>query len=128
MANPVRVIVVDDYAPMLEMMCTVLKTIGCEVVGTAENGELGVAVYKKTRPDIAFLDIEMPVMNGLDALRGIMKTDPEANVVMLTNVDDTAIAENCMTVGARDYVQKQSDPTDLVKKLMSLIKKLVATA
>jgi len=126
MADPVRVIVVDDYPPILEMMCTVLKTIGCDIVGTAENGELGVALYKDTHPDIVFLDIEMPAMNGLDALRGIMKTDPEANVVMLTNVDDTTVAENCITVGARDYVQKQSDPTDLVKKLMDLTKKLRA--
>ena len=124
MTDSVRVIVVDDYQPIRDMVCAILSSIGCEVIGTAENGKKGLALFHEVRPDLTFMDIEMPVMNGLDALKGILKTDSDAIVVMLTSVDDTGVAETCLLNGARDYVQKHIDPADLMDKLRGLINQI----
>ena len=127
MTIAIRVIVVDDYQPIRDVMRALLSSIGCEVIGTADNGKKGLVLFQETRPDLTFMDIEMPVMNGLDALKGIMKADPDANVVMLTSVDDTVVAETCLMNGARDYVQKHIDPSDLMSKLQDLINRFQET-
>ena len=102
MVNSVRVIVIDDFLPIRDVMCPVLSSVGCEIIGTADNGKKGLALFHEVRPDITFMDIEMPVMNGLDALKGILKADSEAKVVMLTSVDDTAVAEKRHVTHGRD--------------------------
>jgi two-component system chemotaxis response regulator CheY len=101
-----RVLVVDDDDDVRELFGAILESLDFEVVGTANSGESGVALFKETRPDLVLLDIRMPVMNGVTALREILKIDADAAVVMLTNVDGPSVADDCILAGAKDYIRK----------------------
>ena len=122
----VRVLVIDDTKLINQLLALILTSLDCEMAGVAESGEEGVKLFKQQRPDLTLLDITMPGMNGVDALRKIMKTDPYANVVMLTGVDNTVVAENCIALGAKDFIRKDIDPEELQQRLASAVQALRA--
>ena len=84
-----RVLVIDDEESIRTWLRGLLVSLGCEVVGTAENGLEGVELFKKERPDLVLLDMKMPVMMGDKALDWIMHEDPDAYVVLLTSVNES---------------------------------------
>ena len=102
---------------MRAVLKMVLETIGCEVVAEAGDGKEAVSQFQEHAPDITFLDIEMPVKNGVDALSEIMKLNSSAVVMMLTANDNTNIAEACIANGAKDYIRKGQTPEELLKVL-----------
>jgi len=91
------------------------------VVGEAENGEEAVEAYERYQPDVTFLDINMPVKNGVFALREIILQNPIAKVIMLTANDDTSVAESCIYLGARNYIIKGEGPEDLKQNLSAVL-------
>ncbi|SCA56932.1 putative Chemotaxis protein CheY [Candidatus Terasakiella magnetica] len=105
-----KVLIVDDAPTIRTLMSTLMDALGCDVVGQAQNGVEAEEMYLKHRPDLTLLDIEMPEKNGFETLRSLKKMDPTANIVMLTGHDDTAVAESCMSNGARDFLQKGLSP------------------
>lgn len=113
-----RVLVVDDDEMMRNALKVILNGLGAEVVGEAENGKQAVAAFDEYKPDITFLDISMPVKNGVDALRKILAKSPSAIVIMLTAHSDISVAESCIHTGARNYISK-GVPADV---LMATIK------
>ncbi len=78
----VRVLITDDAAFMRATLRKVLEKEGFEVVGEAANGKEAVELYKQLKPDLVTMDITMPVMNGIDAIKEIMAIDPEAKIVV----------------------------------------------
>ena len=106
-----RVLVVDDDKLMRDAIKVMLEGLGAVVVGEADNGKKAIAAFDKHNPDITFLDISMPVKNGVDALREILAKDPSAVVIMLTAHSDISVAESCIHSGARNYISK-GVPTD----------------
>jgi two-component system, chemotaxis family, chemotaxis protein CheY len=101
-----RVLVVDDDDDVRALFGAILESLDFELAGEANSGEDGVALFKETQPDLVLLDVRMPVMNGVTALREILKIDSNAAVVMLTNVAGSSVADDCILAGAKDYIRK----------------------
>ena len=116
-----RVLVIDDDAFVRKVVARALENAGCRVVGQAGDGSEGLRLYKETQPDLTLLDIMMPGRDGLATLRAIRTLDGDAHVVMLTSVADTAVAENCIVAGARDYINKDAGAEALAARIRRVV-------
>jgi CheY-like chemotaxis protein len=116
-ANSKGVLIVDDEPMMRAVLKMVLESLGANVVGEAADGKEAIERFQEVGPALTFLDIEMPVKNGFDALEEIVKIDASARVIMLTGNDNTSIAEACIASGASDYVRKGQTPEQLMAEL-----------
>ena len=88
-----------------------------EVLGEAENGRQAVALARKTPPDVVVMDVAMPLLNGLEATRQILKIVPTAKVLVLTSYGDDECVEQMMQAGAIGYLVKQTAANDLLKAI-----------
>ena len=113
----VRVILIDDQDDVRSYLKSILGKLDCDVVGEAENGKKGVELFKKVKPDLVLLDLKMPVMNGGEALNLIMADDPDAQVILLTAVDDSMDIMSKFDAGARYYIRKDSPP-DKIRSIL----------
>lgn len=118
--NP-RVLVVDDEETLRLTMKARLQSNGFEV-STASNGEEAIEVMKAHPFDIALLDVNMPQLNGLQVLEVIRERYPTTDVIMLTGFADFSTAIECLKMGAKDYLVKPIEPTELLTRLQALIR------
>lgn len=116
-----RVLVVDDAAFMRFSLQTMLEKNGFEVVGLAENGKIGVAKYLETKPDIVTMDITMPDMTGLEALKTIKEFDPEAKVVMISALGQESFIKDAIICGAKYFLVKPFKEEQLVDTLNKIL-------
>jgi two-component system, chemotaxis family, chemotaxis protein CheY len=112
--------VVDDAAFMRLRACKVLQDNGYEVL-QAENGADAVRQYAEHRPDAVLMDITMPEMDGLAALKEIRKLDPQARVAMVTAMGQQAIVMEALKAGAKDFVLKPFQPDRVLGALHKLL-------
>ncbi|PHS78919.1 MAG: hypothetical protein COB59_04480 [Rhodospirillaceae bacterium] len=105
----VRVIIIDDDGDIRNLVSALLQAEGCEILGEAVNGVEGLELFKNTRPDLVFLDVKMPEMDGLATLREIIKVDAKARVVMLTGLDNEMLSDDAYLAGARSYIRKDTE-------------------
>ena len=119
-----RVLLIEDEASVRTWLRGLLITLGCEIVGEAENGDVGVDMFRKERPDLVLLDLEMPVMKGSKALEYILADDPDAYVIMLTAVTDMAVIQDRMMKGAQYYLPKHKPPEEIKAVLQEQIEKM----
>ncbi len=115
-----RVLVVDDAAFMRVRAAKVLEDSGHEVE-QAENGLEAVKKYAEWRPDAVLMDITMPEMDGLTALKEIRKLDPGARVAMVTAMGQQAIVMEALKAGAKDFVLKPFQPDRVLGALQKLL-------
>jgi len=115
-----KILVVDDAAFMRVRAARVLQDAGHEVA-QAENGLEAVRQYAEWRPDAVLLDITMPEMDGLAALKEIRKIDPNARVAMVTAMGQQAIVMEALRSGARDFVLKPFQPERVLAALQKLL-------
>jgi two-component system chemotaxis response regulator CheY len=101
-----RVLVVDDAAFMRTSIKLILERNGYVVVGEAENGASGVKKYKELKPDIVTMDITMPDMMGLEALKEIRSFDPDAKVIMVSAMGQEMMVKEAIINGAKSFVVK----------------------
>ena len=109
-AGPVRVLIADDSAVMRRLLTRMLSSDpGIEVVGTATNGRETLAAVERSSPDLVTLDVEMPEMDGLEALRLIQARFPACRVIMCSSLTrrGAAVTIDALLAGASDYVSKQ---------------------
>jgi two-component system chemotaxis response regulator CheY len=118
-----RLLVVDDALFMRKMICGVAAEAGWEVVGEAGDGAEAVALYERLRPDLVTMDLVMPVMGGLEALRQIRAVDPAARVVVVTALDQKQSLVDSIRDGAIDFIVK---PFERQRVLNLLAKQAVA--
>jgi two-component system chemotaxis response regulator CheY len=109
----VKILVVDDAA-FMRMRCTRVLTDGGFEVVEAVDGEQGVAQFQATHPDVVLLDVTMPKMDGLTALKAIRKIDPEARVAMVTAMAQQGVVVEALKSGAKDFVVKPFEPDRLL--------------
>lgn len=109
MAN--RILIVDDAAFMRMMIRDILTKNGFEVVGEAQDGAQAIEKFKEVRPDLITMDITMPEMDGIAALKEIKKIDPSAKVIMCSAMGQQAMVIDAIQAGAKDFIVKpfQSD-------------------
>ena len=108
-----RLLIVDDSIPLQKLIGKVLTSCGWELVGEAANGEEAVAKYKEIGPDAVTMDIAMPGMDGLSALRQIIEFDPDAKVVMVSAMNQSSRIREAMSLGAHDFMAKPFMPRQL---------------
>lgn len=117
-----RILIVDDAAFMRMMIKEILTGYGFEVVGEAHDGLMAIDKYNELRPDLVTLDITMPEMDGITALKEIKKFDPEAKVIMCSAMGQQAMVIDAIQAGAKDFIVKpfQADRViEVIKKTLS---------
>jgi two-component system, chemotaxis family, chemotaxis protein CheY len=101
-----RVLIVDDAAFMRMMIKDILEKNGFQVVGEASNGIKAVELYKKERPDVVTMDITMPDMDGIEAVKEIKAFDPGAKVIMCSAMGQQTMVMDAIRAGAKDFIVK----------------------
>ncbi|GIO41825.1 MULTISPECIES: response regulator [Paenibacillus] len=104
MAN--RILIVDDAAFMRMMIRDILTKNGFEVVGEAQDGAQAVEKFKELRPDLVTMDITMPEMDGIAALKEIKNMDANARVIMCSAMGQQAMVIDAIQAGAKDFIVK----------------------
>ena len=111
MAN---ILIVDDSMVMRKNLKTVLKQGGHNIVGEANNGRQAVEKYIELQPDIVTMDISMPLMNGVEAVERIIKQYPEAQIIMVSAVNQRKMVFDAITKGAKHYIVKPINSNELL--------------
>lgn len=117
------VLIVDDSRTSRKILESILTDGGLSVVGQAEDGSIGVEKYKKLKPDIVTMDITMPVMDGVEALKQIKEFDPNAKVVMVTAAGQKSKIIEALKLGVDDFLTKPYEADEIVttvKKILEL--------
>lgn len=117
-----KVLIVDDAAFMRMMIKEILSKNGYSIVGEASDGAQAVEKYKELGPDLVTMDITMPEMDGISALKEIKKMDPNARVIMCSAMGQQAMVIDAIQAGAKDFIVKpfQADRVlEAIKKTLS---------
>lgn len=113
----VRVLIVDDERHIRSLIRFIVSGLGAEVVGEAGDGEQALELYKQLSPDITMLDINMPKLDGISALKQIVAMNPRALVIMMTSLNAIDVVKECIDNGARNYILKNIPADDLAKMI-----------
>ena len=118
--QPLRVVIADDQASVREGLVLLLGGLpGINVVGAAADGEQALELVAEHQPDAILLDLHMPVLDGIGATRRLVAEHPGVAIVVLTTyVDDTSVLE-ALRAGARSYLTKDADRTDIAQALQA---------
>jgi two-component system, chemotaxis family, chemotaxis protein CheY len=119
MAN--RILVVDDAAFMRMMIKDILSKNGYEVVGEAQDGAQAIEKFKELRPDLVTMDITMPEMDGITALREIKKLDGNARVIMCSAMGQQAMVIDAIQAGAKDFIVKPFQADRVIEAIKKTI-------
>jgi len=114
------VLIVDDAAFMRISIKNMLTKNGYDVIGEAENGLVAVEMYKELQPDIVTMDITMPEMSGLDALKEITKSDPQSKVVMVSAMGQEAMVRDAIVSGAKGFIVKPFKEDGIIAAIKKL--------
>ena len=101
-----RVLIVDDALFMRNLLRDIFEAAGWDVVAEAENGLQAVEAYNSHQPDLVTMDIVMPEMGGIDAMRKILSTHAEAQVVMCSALGQESMVMDAIKAGAKDFIVK----------------------
>mgnify|MGYP000430170171 CR=1 FL=1 len=115
-----RVLIVDDTAFMRMLLKAMLEKNGFQVIGEAENGSVAVKKYKELKPDIVTMDITMPEMDGIQALREIRQFDSNSKVVMISALGQESFVREAVLLGAKGFIIKPFREDYVVKTLNKL--------
>ncbi|WP_319538999.1 response regulator [uncultured Methanospirillum sp.] len=116
-----RVLIVDDTDFDRNLLRNILVSAGYEIAGLASGGEEGIQLYREMIPDLAMLDLIMPDLNGIDTLRRIREEYPEARVMLCTSVGEEGMVDLARRIGAKGYVVKPYQATNLLKAVERIV-------
>ncbi|MBK5093637.1 MAG: response regulator [Actinobacteria bacterium] len=116
------VLIVDDALFMRMMIKDILSKDGFLVVGEAENGVEAVEKYADLKPDLVTMDIVMPEMDGIEAVRNIIKMDPGAKVLMCSAMGQQPLVVEALEAGARDFIIKPFQPAKVVEAVRKALR------
>ncbi len=116
-----NVMIVDDTMFMRLSIRKMLEKYDFNVVGEAKNGLEAVDLYKKLKPDIVTMDITMPEMSGIDALKNIISFDPKAKVVMISALGQETMVKEAIILGAKTFIVKPFQEERIIQTLNKLL-------
>jgi DNA-binding NarL/FixJ family response regulator len=116
----IRVVLADDHELVRQGLKALLEREGFQVVGEASNGQEAVRLVPDVSPDVAILDISMPILNGLDAARELKKAFQRTRTILLTRHDEDQYVTEALRAGVRGYVLKNQAATDLVQAIQQV--------
>ena len=116
-----NILIVDDAAFMRMMIKDILSKNGYNVAAEAENGKIDVDKYNEVKPDLVLMDITMPEMDGIEALKGIRAKDPNATVIMCSAMGQQAMVIEAIQNGAKDFIVKPFQ----AERVLEAVKKVV---
>jgi DNA-binding NarL/FixJ family response regulator len=116
----IRVLIADDHAVIRSGLSQLVSAIDdVELVGTAENGQEAIELCARSAPDVVLMDLEMPLVDGIEATRQIKVTYPEIAVVVLTSFSDRDRILRALDAGAAGYLLKDVEPDDLARAIQA---------
>ena len=116
-----NIVVCDDAAFMRMMIKDILSKNGYNIVGEAENGAKAVEKYAETKPDLVLMDITMPEMDGIQALKKIKESDPGAKIIMCSAMGQQAMVIESIQSGAKDFIVKPFQPDRVLEAVKKVI-------
>ena len=108
-----RALIADDENHVRRLLKSVVQKMNCDVVGEAKNGQEALDIFRKEKPDLLLLDINMPYKTGDEVLEEIMTEFPNAFVIMLSSIADAESVEKCLELGAANYLRKDTPLTQM---------------
>jgi two-component system response regulator NreC len=117
---PTRILLADDHAMVREGLRAFLEKQGFQIVAEASDGLEVLRSVEKTAPDVAVIDISMPVLNGVDAARELKKSSPKTKVILLTQHDEDQYVSESLRAGVKGYVLKNQAAEDLVHAIQEV--------
>lgn len=118
-----RILIVDDHLVVREGLKLLIETSDKYViVGEAENGRMAIDLIEKLKPDVILMDLYMPVMSGLEAIKELRKTNPEIPIVILTTYNEDQLMMEGIEAGAKGYLLKDTGVETLFKSIDSAIR------
>lgn len=118
-----KVLIVDDAAFMRMIIRDVISKNGYQVVAEAENGAEAIELYGEHIPDLVIMDITMPVMDGIEAVRQIMKNDGNARIVMCSAMGQQSMVIESIKAGAKDFIVKPFQAERIVEALKKVMER-----
>lgn len=115
------ILLVDDEPHIRKYVGLILKQIGQPVIIEAGNGQEGVAAYQRDNPDLVLLDVNMPIMDGIETLKKLKEVDPNCVVIMLTSLANRSTVEQALELGAANYIRKDTPKEEIAKSLSETI-------
>ena len=115
-----KILIVDDSRTSRKMLRNILESNGHEIIDEAVNGQEGVQKFQALKPDVVTLDITMPVVDGVEALKMIKALDPESKVVIVTAAGQKNKMIECIKAGANEFLTKpfeQQEIVDVINKM-----------
>jgi two-component system response regulator NreC len=119
---PARILLADDHALIRQGLKALLEKQGCLVVGEAADGQEALRSAEITQPEIAILDISMPILNGIDTARQLKKSAPKTKIILLTQHDEDQYVTEALRAGVKGYVLKNQAADDLVLAIREVSK------
>ncbi|MBA5851092.1 response regulator [Clostridium sp. cel8] len=117
-----KVLIVDDAAFMRMMIKDILEKNNFEVVGEANNGIKAVELFKKEKPDVVTMDITMPDMDGIEAVKAIKKIDANAKIIMCSAMGQQTMVMDAIKAGARDFIVKPFQPDRVLEAINKVLR------
>jgi|CZCB01.1.fsa_nt_gi two-component system chemotaxis response regulator CheY len=116
-----RILLVDDSPIIHKLLRRTLEAHGYEVCGDAKNGREAVSMYQSLKPDLVFMDITMPVMDGLEASGEILKMDPQARIIMLSAMGDEQIVNRAKELGIDNFLKKPFNDYKIISAISGIV-------
>lgn len=115
------ILLVDDEAHIRKYVGLILRSLGAPKIIEATNGAEGVAAYLRENPDLVLLDVNMPIMGGIETLTKLKEIDPACIVIMLTSLANRQTIEQASELGATNYIRKDTSKDEIAKALAETI-------
>lgn len=115
-----KILIVDDASFMRMMLRNILTSHGYMIVGEAENGLKAIEAYQQLRPDVVLVDLIMPEMGGIEAVRRMTEMDPHAKIIICSAMGQQSLVVEAMQAGAKDFIIKPFQPTNVIEAVQKL--------
>ncbi|WP_338469422.1 response regulator [Niallia sp. XMNu-256] len=116
-----KILIVDDAKFMRMTISNILSRAGYEIVGEGENGKDAIRLYRELQPDLVILDITMPEMNGIEAVKEIKKEFPHAKIIMCSAMGQQKMVVEAIESGARDFIVKPFDEACVIDSINRIL-------